>query len=111
MKKYYCWRCEMVVPMLEEHEWEVMEPLLKDQIKKVKNYRAEHGVGIRSAIENVFKPATDKYFEFTGLKEKNHNAIWHHRLANFGKECPECGHLFRTPRASYCVNCGFTNDG
>ena len=109
MKEYFCWRCEMVVPMLDEHEWEIIEPLLKGQLKNVKDYRSEHGVNLDTAIKNIFKPATDKYFELTGFKETNHNAIWHHRLKDFGNECTNCEHLFRTPKASYCANCGFSN--
>lgn len=107
MKEYYCWRCEMVVPMLEEDEWEIMEPLLKDQAKKVKEYREKTGADIKTAFQKSTKLATEKYFELTGFEETNHNAIWHHRLSDFGKECPNCGHLFRTPKASYCANCGF----
>ncbi len=97
--------------MLEEHEWEIMYPLLEDQLKNVKRYRAEHGVDIKTAMKHTFKPASDKYFEMTGFNETNHNAIWHHRLNDFGDECSKCGHLLRTPRASYCANCGVSKSG
>lgn len=106
MKSYYCWRCEIDVPMLEEAEWELMEPLLSNQSRIIKEYRAETGCDIKSAMEEAFKPATEKYFELTGFVETNHNAIWHHRLSDFGPECVGCGHLLRTSRASYCANCG-----
>ena len=92
--------------MLEENEWSELEPLLKDQLKSVKQYREEHDVDLETALENIYKPATEKYFELTGYKETNHNAIWHHRLSDYGKECSNCGHLYRTSRASYCANCG-----
>lgn len=96
----------MEVPMLEEHEWEIMAPLLTNQMESIKAYRAEHGADLKTATQKAFKPATDKYFELTGFKETNYAAIWHHRLNNFGPECTKCGHLFRTPKASFCANCG-----
>ncbi len=92
--------------MLEEHEWEIMEPLLTNQIESIKNYRAKHEVELEVATKNAFKPATDKYFELTGFKETNYAAIWHHRLSSFGSECKSCGYLFRTPKANFCANCG-----
>lgn len=106
MKEYYCWRCEMEVPMLEEHEWEIIAPLLTNQIESIKAYRIENGTDLKTAVQAAFKPATDKYFELTGFMESNYAAIYHHRLSNFGSECTQCGHLFRTPKASFCANCG-----
>ena len=106
MKLYHCWRCEIEVPMLDEEEWEQVYPLLVDQLKNVKEYRGKHGVDIQTAMKHIYKPATEKYFELTGFKEINQNAIWHHRLSDFGQECPQCGHLYRTAKASYCANCG-----
>ena len=106
MKEYYCWRCKMVVPMLEEHEWAEIEPLLTLQVENIKRYRSENSVDLATATEQVMKPATEKYFELTGFHETNYAAIWHHRLEAFGPECKKCGHLFRTPEAKYCANCG-----
>lgn len=105
MKEYYCWRSEMVVPMLEEHEWQLIAPLLDHLIKRVKEYREKTGCDIKTALLHCKKPAIDKYFELTGVKETNYNAIWKRRLSDYGKECPNCGHLFRTPTATYCTNC------
>lgn len=92
--------------MLEEHEWEQIEPLLTKQNRMIKEYRAKTGCDIKQAMKEAFKPATDKYFELTGYLETNHNAIYHHRLSAFGPECKNCGHLLRTPKASYCASCG-----
>ena len=92
--------------MLEENEWEVIEPLLHGQIRSIKNYRGEHGVDLETAVRQAYKPATDKYYELTGYEETNYAAIMHHRLNDFGDECVKCKHLLRTPRASFCANCG-----
>ncbi len=92
--------------MLEEHEWKQMEPLLTEQTQVIKEYRTRTGRNLKQAMEEAFKPATEKYFELTGFMETNHNAIHHHRLSAFGPECKKCGQLLRTPKASYCANCG-----
>ncbi len=81
-----------------------------NQTKIIKSYWAEHKCDLRTATEAAFKPATEKYEELTRFVETNHFAIYHHRLLDFGRECQNCGHLFRTPRASFCANCGLTAD-
>jgi hypothetical protein len=50
--------------------------------------------------------ALARYFEITGFRETNPNAIWHHRLSLFGPPCASCGKLLRTPRAKLCAACG-----
>jgi hypothetical protein len=110
MKKYYCWRCKCDIPVLEESEWERMAPALSHQIERIKRIRQERDCDLATAKRMVGQEACDMYFEMTGHRETNFNAIWHHRLATYGSECPRCGHLFRTPNASYCANCGFKGE-
>ena len=105
---YYCWRCEMEIPMLEDHEWREIAPLLENPVAKIKNYIKKHDVDLKTAQIEALKPAEEKYFELTGFKENNHLALWHHRLSDYGPECKKCGHLFRTSKASFCANCGQT---
>ncbi|NVK23008.1 MAG: hypothetical protein HWD86_10870 [Kangiellaceae bacterium] len=106
MKEYYCWRCDSIVPMLEEHEWIKIEPLLRQQMLDIKDYRERTGCDIREGIEKAEKPATSMYYELTGYLENNVAAIYHHRLIDFGPECNNCGYLLRTPKAKFCANCG-----
>ena len=96
----------MPIPMLTDEEWDEVSPLLHANIEKVKSYREEHGVGLRAAMDAVRGEACEKFFEITGFKETNPNAIWHHYLSHYGPECEYCGHLLRTPEASFCANCG-----
>jgi hypothetical protein len=84
-KMYYCWRCRMEMPMLEEDGWKQVWPLY-------------HSKGRMLAL----------YKEFTGFDETNPNAVAHHRLSNFGPPCESCGRLYRTPRAKLCAECGNT---
>lgn len=92
--------------MLEEAEWERMAPALSDQITMIKRIRQEHGCDVGTAKRMAGEAACNLYSEMTGYRETNLNAIWHHRLALYGPECPQCGHLIRTPKARFCANCG-----
>jgi hypothetical protein len=92
-KTAYCWRCKLAVPMLDEQEWEQVLPHLESRL--------------RSGLRDVYgQGALTRYFEITGFRETNVNAIWHHRLSQFGPPCPSCGKLLRTPRAKLCAECG-----
>jgi uncharacterized Zn finger protein (UPF0148 family) len=92
--------------MLDEAEWERMEPALSNHLDKIRRIREEQTCDIATAQRLAGQDACDLYYDMTGYRETNFNALWHHRLANFGSECPRCGHLFRTPKATFCANCG-----
>ena len=92
--------------MLDESEWTRLVPELTRHIEKIKQIRKELKCDMAKAHEFAGKAACDLYFEMTGYRETNSHALWHHRLAQFGKECPKCGQLFRTPEARFCANCG-----
>ncbi len=96
----------MEIPMMEEHEWEQVSPLLSNMVSRIKEYRSEHNCDLTTAQKNVLNLACEKYNEITGFQETNGNALWHHRLADWGCECKSCGHLLRTSKAKRCANCG-----
>ena len=103
----YCWRCDMVVPMLTEQEWQLIEPALSQAISDVKAYRAAHGVALSDALQHSYgQTALELYHQFTGFSETNPDAIWHHRLSIYGPPCSACGKPLRTPQASFCAACG-----
>ena len=103
----YCWRCDMVIPMLTEHEWEIMEPALHQAIDDAKQYREANDVDLREAMQkNYGRRALELYRELTGFNETNSNAIWHHRISLYGPACTHCGKPLRTPVASFCAACG-----
>jgi hypothetical protein len=52
--------------------------------------------------------ALERYFQLTGFRETNVDALRHHRLALFGPPCRTCGKPLRTPRAELCAECGAT---
>jgi hypothetical protein len=97
----------MPLPMLDEHEWELIHPLLQDAIEDVKLYREAQGVSIAEAKANGYGlAALALYQSLTGFAETNPDAIWHHRLSLFGPPCAVCGKPLRTPEAGMCAACG-----
>lgn len=88
-RELYCWRCRIEMPMLDEDEWARIGPLLSGAFDPVTRHSA-----------------LDLYKKITGLRETNINAIWHHRIANYGPPCDQCGKPLRTPKASLCAACG-----
>lgn len=92
-RELYCWRCRIEMPMLDEDEWERIGPDLS----------ASSDPGRREA-------ALDLYEKMTGVRETNINAIWHHRISDYGPPCDECGKALRTPRAHFCAACGKPRD-
>jgi hypothetical protein len=106
-KMLYCWRCKREAPMLDEHEWELISPHLTEAAREIKTYRATHGASVREAKDEVYGDgALRRYFELTGFRETNVDAIWHHRLSRFGPPCATCAKPLRTPRAKFCGECG-----
>lgn len=93
--------------MLEEHEWELVHPLLQDATRDIKRYREAHGVSITEAKEEAYgQAALALYQSLTGFAETNPDAFWHHRLSLFGPPCAACGKPLRTPQARMCAACG-----
>lgn len=97
MKKLWCWRCKMEVPMLDEAEFTIASSLLKKAFEKDNPSKT---------LKERFKPLVEYYKEVTGFEETNPNVIMHHRIAQYGPPCEKCGKPYRTPKASFCAACG-----
>lgn len=98
MKELWCWRCKMIIPMLDEVEFKRAEELYKEGMHN-------HGVPL-SNREDRFKKLLDFYFEVTGYDETEPNAVMHHRISLYGPQCENCGKPYRTDKASFCAACG-----
>jgi hypothetical protein len=93
--------------MLEEREWEEIVAHQTKQLERIKHHRAAHGVSLTEAKDIVTDSgALECYFQLTGFRETNPNALWHHRLSLFGPPCRICSKPLRTPRAKLCAACG-----
>ena len=95
MQKLWCWRCRMTVGMLNEEEYLIAGELYGQ------GTRAKEGTR-----EQRFKPLLDYYFQITGERETEPNAVMHHQIEQYGPPCEHCGKPYRTPRASFCAACG-----
>jgi hypothetical protein len=93
--------------MLDETEWQELTPFLDSHVKAIQAYRQKTGLGIREAREHMADEACAAYQRLTGYRETNYLAIYHHRLSGYGTPCARCGRLLRTPRASFCAECGY----
>lgn len=104
----YCWRCRRQAPMLDEHEWAEVEPLLSVMMSRIQEFRRNTGASLAEALGQGFGiDALSRYQQLTGAIESDPNALWHHRENLFGPACEACGKSLRTPRASHCAECGF----
>ena len=91
MKVFWCWRCKMDIPMLDDVEWE----------------RVWHAHRVAMDHHRDGRPvALAEYERLTGFKETNINALFHHRISCHGTPCPRCGKVLRTPVAFKCFECG-----
>lgn len=95
MKLLWCWRCRMEVPMLDDDEFREAHRLYREGM-----YTPSRN------MEERFKKLIDYYFEVTGFRENNPNAIIHHGIKLYGPPCENCGKPYRTDKASFCAACG-----
>lgn len=100
MMPLWCWRCQMVIPMLGEDEFSRVSTLLRDGLEDFKSGR------LKGSRDMRFAAALQEYERITGFAETNGNALWHHRISLLGPDCDGCGHPLRTPVAKHCASCG-----
>ena len=87
--------------MLDELEFEVVNRLYSESIKNTSQSLTR---------EARYKPLLDFYKEVTGMEETEPNAIMHHRIAQYGPPCENCGKPYRTSKASFCAACGHNRE-
>ena len=56
-------------------------------------------------VEKIYGPVLAEYERITGFHETNPNAIYHHRISDYGPSCPSCSKPLRTPKAKLCGHC------
>jgi hypothetical protein len=96
MKEPYCWRCRVEIPMLDETQFEQV------LIELMFGGDAMHR---RVPEAEAYRSALDLYEEFTGVRETNFRALYHHRIAMYGRPCAHCGKPLCTPAARFCAAC------
>jgi hypothetical protein len=107
MRELWCWRCNRVVPMLDEGEWAEVEELLHAGRRSIKDYRQRYDLPLAEvATAEWSAPALNAYERVTGHRETDPEALRHHRLSLYGPPCENCGKPLRTPKAKMCAACG-----
>jgi hypothetical protein len=96
----------MVLPMLDEREWDAIRPFLTSRIERAMAYRRQSGAGLAEALSVGAGPVLALFEQLTGFAETNADAIWHHRISLYGAPCSACGRRLRTARARRCAECG-----
>ena len=100
MKKYYCWRCKILMPFLDEYEWNEIYPLFR---KPFSMFDEEYEIKTKNHNLKI----SLKFEELTKMKGVDPYIIGHHRLSDWGEECVKCNNLLRTPKSKFCADCGF----
>ena len=95
------------MPFLEESEWKQISPLLREGIEDIKEYREKNDCDLQTAKKYCTPEVMLKFEELTGKSGVHSEIIYHHRLKDWGQECPECSYLLRTEKAKYCANCSW----
>ncbi len=103
MKIYYCWRCKNKLPFLNEKEWADLQSVYKTAFGSIMD---KYDDAIWKDRLKRQKLAENRVEELAGMGGVAFAAIDHHRLQGWGSECSDCGELLRTPKSSFCANCG-----
>ena len=109
---HFVWRLGRTAKLLNEEVWSELEPLLYRPIEAMKDYRQQSGLGIKDAREALdqellHNAAMQKYFDLTNENIGAFTELYHVRLSSYGKPCPHCLKLMRTPMAKLCAACGY----
>lgn len=90
--------------MLDEQEWNQLEPLLQAAIEEIQTYRRNHAASLGVALDQPHElSALELYKQLTGERESTVEPMWHHRISIYGAPCCTCGKPLRTPRAGMCA--------
>src|SRR5690349_17839582 len=107
MKRLWCWRCRMEIPMLDEEEFGRVLQHFRNGKSELLEAPPEEGTAWKHPVmTDALKRFLDEYNRITGFGETNANAVWHHRVSLYGPPCQSCGKPLRSPSARFCAACG-----
>ena len=98
--------------MMNEREFAQFEAANRAAVRAVKSYRARRNTSLRDTpLARFYRPVRALY---QGLSRKAGFAaslvsiehLRHHRLAEYGPPCRNCGLPLRTAEAKLCAACG-----
>ena len=93
--------------MLDEAEYTEVALLNQKAMESIKEYRERHDLPLDQVpVAAFYEPVCRRYEEITGFHETNPDAVMHHRISLYGPPCSGCCKPLRTPKASFCAECG-----
>ncbi len=105
MENLYCWKCDQVVSMLNEEEWQEIEPLLNLGFRSVKQYRGDASAQLSDVpLDECYSAALKVYHSFPDVVPVKPDSLRHHRRSLFGAVCQSCRKPLRTPRQLNVMN-------
>jgi hypothetical protein len=91
--------------MFDETEYALLELAFDEVATQVAPFTVL-GTYDAAASSAFSQRVLDEQERVIGYRPNRPKEFMHHRLADFGPSCPNCGRLLRTPRASKCMECG-----
>jgi hypothetical protein len=102
----YSFKLKRELPLLSDEEYHPIAQALASRIKGIKEYRLRHSVSLEEARRHSCDDALDYYERSTGVRLFDPDELYWIQLSRYGRTCPRCGKLFRTPKARLCMECG-----
>jgi hypothetical protein len=104
----YSFKLKRRVPLLSDEEYRPIEEALRFRSQRIKDYRRTHS---HSSLAEAKRHSCDDVLEYyeslSGIRLDDPDQLYWVQLSRYGRPCPKCRKLLRTPRAKLCVECGF----
>lgn len=102
----YSFKLRRTLPLLSEDEYRPIADMIVAPILRMKEYIDKHGVSLSEARRHWCDEGIEYYERLTGVRLSSPEDLYWVRLSNYGRICPNCCNLFRSPRAKMCIECG-----
>ena len=109
MLKAYSFKLKQDVWLLYDEEYAPIQAALQNLGESIKKYRSEFSVSLDIA-EKKCDAASESLGLYQNLTGQALDSVWdlyHIKLSNYGRLCPQCKKPFRTPRAKFCAECSY----
>ena len=105
---FYSYKVRRKIPLLSEEDYKIVAVHLSNRIDDIMSYRKKHNCSLQEASINSDggQKALIAFEKITGVRLMHPDEIYIARSALYGRQCPDCGKPFRTPRAKLCAECG-----
>lgn len=103
----YSYKLRRWVPLLTDEEFEPIALSVGSMIERIKRYMKDQRSSLTEARLRCCDDLLAYYEDLSGVRLAHPDELFAVRLSYYGRICPSCSKLFRTPRAKLCAECGF----